>query len=158
MNVIWSGMVAKGKSIVPSVPSPVMLTICRGEIQNFVGIHPAYTQAEDGQGSFGIGLVSLRWTQLTHRHSRLQARVAPRIQPLPPRTCEDTQVRIYLMTQISELLTLDCRLSEDVKCWSLFVHNPLRTWIHGKVILIGDAAHPVFQKTNSSIITNGGAN
>lgn len=34
-------------------------------------------------------------------------------------------------------------MSSDVKRWPLFLHSPLPTWSRGKVILIGDAAHPV---------------
>ncbi len=43
-------------------------------------------------------------------------------------------------------LTVDCSLSGDVKCWPLFVHDPLPTWVYGKVVLIGDSAHPVWQR------------
>lgn len=35
------------------------------------------------------------------------------------------------------------RLADDVKCWPLFIHDPLPTWVYGKVVLVGDAAHPV---------------
>lgn len=42
-----------------------------------------------------------------------------------------------------EGLTVGSRLSNDVKCWPLFVHEPLPSWIYGKVVLVGDAAHPV---------------
>lgn len=34
-------------------------------------------------------------------------------------------------------------MSSHVKRWPLFLHSPLPTWSRGKVILIGDAAHPV---------------
>ncbi|PVH97117.1 putative salicylate hydroxylase [Periconia macrospinosa] len=33
--------------------------------------------------------------------------------------------------------------SSDVKCWPLFVHQPLSTWFNGRIVLIGDAAHPM---------------
>ena len=35
------------------------------------------------------------------------------------------------------------RVSEEVKCWPLYVHDPIPQSTYGKVILIGDAAHPV---------------
>ena len=31
----------------------------------------------------------------------------------------------------------------DVSCWPLNIHEPLPSWTRGKIILIGDAAHPV---------------
>ena len=31
----------------------------------------------------------------------------------------------------------------DVTCWPLSVHKPFHSWFRGKVVLIGDAAHPV---------------
>ena len=34
-------------------------------------------------------------------------------------------------------------LSSHIKRWPLFIHDPLPTWIRGRVILIGDAAHPM---------------
>lgn len=37
------------------------------------------------------------------------------------------------------------RLAEDVKCWTLFAYDPLPTWVYGKIVLVGDAAHPVSQ-------------
>ena len=39
------------------------------------------------------------------------------------------------------------RESSHVKCWPLFVHEPLPRWFNGRVVLIGDAAHPVGAKT-----------
>lgn len=35
------------------------------------------------------------------------------------------------------------RLGKDVKCWPLFHTEPLPTWTRGKLVVIGDAAHPV---------------
>lgn len=34
-------------------------------------------------------------------------------------------------------------MSSHIKRWPLFIHEPLPTWIHGRVLLIGDAAHPM---------------
>ena len=33
--------------------------------------------------------------------------------------------------------------SSHMKRWPLFIHDPLPNWIRGRVILIGDAAHPM---------------
>ncbi|KAJ5273175.1 salicylate hydroxylase [Penicillium angulare] len=42
------------------------------------------------------------------------------------------------------LMWYSCRgLAEDVKCWPLFETSPLSKWTTGKLVLIGDAAHPV---------------
>jgi len=45
--------------------------------------------------------------------------------------------------------------AEDVKPWRLVYQDPLRTWINGKFILVGDAAHPVHpiigQGVNTSV-------
>lgn len=34
-------------------------------------------------------------------------------------------------------------LSSHVKRWPLWRHDPLPTWVRGRVVLIGDAAHPM---------------
>jgi hypothetical protein len=54
-------------------------------------------------------------------------------------------VALSIYTQLATISLSDTshRGAEDVKCWPLFAHEPLDTWIHGKVVLIGDAAHPV---------------
>ena len=35
------------------------------------------------------------------------------------------------------------RKAPDVTRWPLFIHSPLSKWSRGKILLIGDAAHPV---------------
>lgn len=35
------------------------------------------------------------------------------------------------------------RLAENVKRWPLYIHDPYPTWVKGRIVLIGDAAHPV---------------
>ena len=52
-----------------------------------------------------------------------------------------------------KMLSISLRVSQEVKCWPLFIHDPLPAWTYGKVVLIGDAAHPVsipFLKRNTS--------
>lgn len=39
-----------------------------------------------------------------------------------------------------------CRLAEDLKLWSLASRSPPRTFIRGKLALIGDAAHPTLPR------------
>lgn len=34
-------------------------------------------------------------------------------------------------------------IADNVSCWPLNIHDPLKTWVNGKMVLIGDAAHPV---------------
>lgn len=34
----------------------------------------------------------------------------------------------------------------DVTCWPLSIYDPFPSWSRGKVVLIGDAAHPVCEK------------
>ena len=41
------------------------------------------------------------------------------------------------------LADVSCSQSSHVKCWPLKYYDPLVRWSNGRVILIGDAAHPV---------------
>lgn len=41
------------------------------------------------------------------------------------------------------LADVPCSQSKHVKCWPLYEHDPLPRWFNGRVVLIGDAAHPV---------------
>ncbi|KAF8856878.1 putative salicylate hydroxylase [Acephala macrosclerotiorum] len=34
-------------------------------------------------------------------------------------------------------------IADNVSCWPLNIHDPLKTWVKGKMVLIGDAAHPM---------------
>ena len=46
---------------------------------------------------------------------------------------------------VKPMLIMDIRISQEVKCWPLYIHDPLPRWTYGNVVLIGDAAHPVSQ-------------
>ena len=39
-----------------------------------------------------------------------------------------------------------CKLAEDLKLWSLASRAPPRTFIRGKLALVGDAAHPTLPR------------
>lgn len=43
------------------------------------------------------------------------------------------------------LADVPCSQSSHVKCWPLYIYEPLPRWFIGRVVLIGDAAHPVCQ-------------
>lgn len=34
-------------------------------------------------------------------------------------------------------------MASHLKRWPLYVHDPISTWVRGRVVLIGDAVHPV---------------
>lgn len=42
-------------------------------------------------------------------------------------------------------------LGESVKCWPLSQIDPLPTWTRGKLVLIGDAAHPVRNRQGEEV-------
>ncbi|QKX63106.1 uncharacterized protein TRUGW13939_10274 [Talaromyces rugulosus] len=58
--------------------------------------------------------------------------------------------------QVVEIL----KLGNDVKCWPLFHTEPLPTWTRGKLVVIGDAAHPMLPfggQGSNQAIEDGGA-
>ena len=44
-----------------------------------------------------------------------------------------------------DLADVPCSESSHIKCWPLYVHEPLPTLSNGRIVLIGDAGHPVCQ-------------
>lgn len=44
------------------------------------------------------------------------------------------------------ILTDMSRSAEDLKLWQLMYRSPIRQWARGRVILIGDAAHPMLPR------------
>ena len=46
---------------------------------------------------------------------------------------------------VKHLADMPCRDSSHIKCWPLYVHEPLPTLSDGRIVLIGDAGHPVYQ-------------
>jgi len=35
------------------------------------------------------------------------------------------------------------KIADGISCWPLMARDPLPTWSSGKIVLVGDAAHPV---------------
>ncbi|KAL7943593.1 hypothetical protein V8C42DRAFT_97751 [Trichoderma barbatum] len=54
--------------------------------------------------------------------------------------------KVAMMTEFShfddKLMRL-FELAENVRRWPLYIHDPYPTWIKGRIVLIGDAAHPM---------------
>lgn len=51
-------------------------------------------------------------------------------------------------------------LAEHVKCWPLLTHDPYPRWVRGRVVLIGDAVHPILPfggQGGNMAIEDGGA-
>ncbi|KAI1307855.1 hypothetical protein F5Y03DRAFT_352060 [Xylaria venustula] len=51
-------------------------------------------------------------------------------------------------------------LADHVKCWPLYAQDPYPTWVRGRVVLIGDAAHPMLPfggQGSNMAIEDGGA-
>ncbi|KAH7133854.1 FAD binding domain-containing protein, partial [Dactylonectria macrodidyma] len=84
---------------------------CRGgEVQNFVGLHPAKSGRDTEEDWHAGGKVDDLLDTFSNFHPTL--------------------VEI-------------CRNAEDLKLWKLMYRAPIRQWARGKVIIIGDAAHPM---------------
>ncbi|KAI8939770.1 hypothetical protein NX059_003512 [Plenodomus lindquistii] len=84
---------------------------CRnGELQNFVGLHPAKDNRIESESWTASGSVQDLLDTFSGFHPA-----------------------------ILEI----CKMAEDPKLWKLIFRSPIRQWTKGRVILIGDAAHPM---------------
>ncbi|KAF2846019.1 putative salicylate hydroxylase [Plenodomus tracheiphilus IPT5] len=84
---------------------------CRnGELQNFVGLHPAKDDRIESESWTASGSV---------------------------------QDLLETFSDFHPALLEICRNAEDPKLWKLIFRSPIRQWTKGKVIIIGDAAHPM---------------
>ncbi|UKZ81663.1 hypothetical protein TrVFT333_009435 [Trichoderma virens FT-333] len=87
--------------------------IC-GEVQNFVGIHPSM-EVENQKGDDAKVAMMAEFSHFDKRIIRM--------------------IEIRLLT--------GSRLAENVKRWPLYIHDPYPTWVKGRIVLVGDAAHPM---------------
>ena len=68
-----------------------------------------------------------------------------------PSTSTDTQdasedLKKAMMTEFNHFdprVEKIISLSSHIKRWPLLIHDPLPSWVRGRVVLIGDAAHPM---------------
>ncbi|KAI9855206.1 MAG: hypothetical protein M1813_000501 [Trichoglossum hirsutum] len=95
---------------------------CRGgEVQNFVGIHPDEEQRREAREIDFQASSSREYLLETYK--------------------EFNPVLLRVMGKVTyEPLN---RKAQDVKLWPLLHRPPLRTWHTGKLLFIGDAAHPM---------------
>lgn len=49
----------------------------------------------------------------------------------------------YVILNHVKTANIESRIAPDITYWPLSIHDPLPRWSYGKVVLIGDAAHPV---------------
>lgn len=127
-----AGMSVKGRCRFPKIN--IELIMNSGEVQNFVGIHPTPETAEGIQPSDTAELRDSMVREFRHFHPdiiRIFKFVESSVSP----------TKVYLQKHSS---------AEDVKRWPLFVYDPMPNWAFGKVLLIGDAAHPVGQCDHSA--------
>ena len=125
-----------------------------GEVQNFAGIHPTRsmdseeeeTEGETTSRSPGTVLVGtqanmIRWAQAM-KDSMLKE--FGHFDPEVVRMISYAAVPLYVRWA-RYLADMPCSQSSHVKCWPLYFHEPLPRWFKGRVVLTGDAAHPVCQ-------------
>ncbi|KAH8698368.1 putative salicylate hydroxylase [Talaromyces proteolyticus] len=116
---------------------------CRsGKVQNFVGIHPTVTgeQPENSEGAISMSPIT-PFRILTVRKG-IKRQMLSEFSHFHP--------------QVVEILSL----GNDVNCWPLFHTEPLNSWTRGKLVVIGDAAHPMLPfggQGSNQAIEDGGA-
>ncbi|MCJ1277609.1 hypothetical protein MMC21_005423 [Puttea exsequens] len=120
IDVKQCGMVAEDRSLVMFEDNELIL--CRGDVQNLVGIHPTEHVPNFDGTFFAKDAKDSMLQEFDHYHPDI--------------------LKLF-------------NLAEEVKCWPLYIHEPLDSWQYGKVLLIGDAAHPMLpiggQGTNQAI-------
>ncbi|KAH8689105.1 hypothetical protein BGW36DRAFT_352497 [Talaromyces proteolyticus] len=55
----------------------------------------------------------------------------------------NVQDLLDMFSTFHPILVEICRNAEDLKFWKLLTRSPIRKWIKGKTIIIGDAVHPM---------------
>ncbi|QKX54140.1 uncharacterized protein TRUGW13939_01224 [Talaromyces rugulosus] len=89
---------------------------CRnGEVQNFVGLHPVQVDRKEEEIEI-----------------RKDWQAGGSIQDL-----------LDTFAEFHPALVEVCRNAEDLKLWKLFSRAPISKWTKGKVIIVGDAVHPM---------------
>ncbi|KAL8677477.1 MAG: hypothetical protein Q9186_006093 [Xanthomendoza sp. 1 TL-2023] len=107
--------------------------ITSGEVQNFVGIHP--TQPADYEDGESPGESSYHLPAGSIASNVLNSPSAP-----------STDMKKLMVEEFGHFDPGIIRVinkSMHVKRWPLYVHQPLPTWHNGRIVLIGDAAHPM---------------
>ncbi|KAH0536647.1 hypothetical protein FGG08_006492 [Glutinoglossum americanum] len=110
---------------------------CRGgEVQNFVGIHPDEEQRSEGcpilRYQYGTYYINETKDTLTEMMGKTDFHAS--------------SSREYLLETYKEFSPVLLRVMEKakiVKLWPLLHRAPLRSWHTGRLIFIGDAAHPM---------------
>ena len=117
IDVKQCGMVAEDRSLVMFEDNELIL--CRGDVQNLVGIHPTEHVPNFDGTFFAKDAKDSMLQEFDHYHPDI--------------------LKLF-------------NLAEEVKCWPLYIHEPLDSWQYGKVLLIGDAAHPVSLKPKFLVV------
>lgn len=116
----------------------------RGEVQNFVGVYPSQHGDEQTKGSLKPFSISSWDTELRHYfkdtdHKNSMLQEFANFHPIVRRTVQYVSV-MHVLTLISNP---EPRKATQVNRWPFSTHDPLLKWSEGKIVLIGDAAHPL---------------
>ncbi|SPQ24127.1 7d72baf0-676a-4bb0-bb57-3aabac544c45 [Thermothielavioides terrestris] len=107
----------------------------------------------DVTGPAAVNIIADKETAATEDPSMIRQIVCGELQnvagvhPCSSTTVDDgEELKDAMMAEFSHFdprLGRMVKLSSHVKRWPLYVHDPLPTWVRGRVVLIGDAAHPM---------------